>query len=137
MRRFLSLSYFLLLFIACNEKKSSYNQPYNSSSKSYSKQKEQKKDSQFTEGEEIFDKECTACHRMDRKLVGPPLQNITKQFDKKRLFSFIVDNQELIEKGDSAAVKIWLEYNKSPMPNFKHLTQEELEKLYYYLDYYE
>ncbi len=134
MRRFLSC--FLLLFIACNEKekKSSYNQPYNSSSKSHSKQK---KDSQFTEGEEIFDKECTACHRMDQKLVGPPLQNITKQFDKKWLLSFIVDNQKLIEKGDSAAIKIWLEYNKSPMPNFKHLTQKDLEKLYYYLDHYE
>ncbi|MFV0531660.1 MAG: c-type cytochrome [Flavobacteriales bacterium] len=132
---FLRLSSFLLLFVACNEKKPSYNQPYNSSS-AHPLKEEQEKDIKFIKGEEIFDEQCTACHRMEKKLVGPPLKDITKRRDKKWIFSFVSDNQSLVRKGDTIATKIWLEYNKSPMPTFKHLTKEDLEHLYYYLDQY-
>ncbi len=134
MIRLLTLYILFFLLISCHEKKQPrYNQPYNSSSKSSPKKE---KDPKLLEGEEIFDTQCAACHRMERKLVGPSLKDITKRHDKKWLLSFIVDNQKLIQKKDSAALSIWIEYNKSPMPNFKHLTEKELEDLYYYLKNY-
>ncbi|MFV0237169.1 MAG: c-type cytochrome [Flavobacteriales bacterium] len=123
----------LFLFIACHEKKSSHhNQPYNNTTS-----KASPKDKKFIKGETIFNNQCASCHRMDRKLVGPSLKNVTKRHPKKWLFSFISDNQTLIQNKDSSALSIWLEYNKSPMPNFKHLTKKELENLYYYLNLYQ
>ncbi len=137
MIRFISLCCIVLLFPACQKKKSAdYNQPYHSLPPS-SKQKEQEKDERLLKGEDIFDNQCAACHRMDRKLVGPSLQGITQKYDKEWLISFIKDNQTLIQKKDSAALKIWLEYNKSPMPSFNHLTEDEFNDLYYYLEYYQ
>lgn len=134
MIRLLSVCLLFFLCVSCHEKKQShYNQPYSSPSEKTPKKDQ---DPQLIKGEEIFDNQCAACHRMDRKLVGPSLENSTKQYDKKWLLAFIIDNQKLIQEKDSQALKIWLEYNKSPMPNFKHLTEQELEDLYYYLENY-
>lgn len=136
MIRIISLCCIVLLFLSCQKKKSSnYTQPYHSSSQT-SKNKPQKEDPKLLKGEAIFDSQCAACHRMNRKLVGPALENITKRHNKEWVMNFIIDNQDLIKKKDSAALAIWLEYNKSPMPNFKHLTEEELQNLYYYLEHY-
>jgi cytochrome c2 len=30
----------------------------------------------YSAGEKIFKGNCAACHKMDAKLIGPPLQNV-------------------------------------------------------------
>ena len=40
-----------------------------------------------TQGKVIFQTKCTSCHRLDNKLVGPPLRNVIK----KRIPEFILN----------------------------------------------
>ena len=33
----------------------------------------------YKAGEKIFKMNCASCHKMDAKLIGPPLQNVVKE----------------------------------------------------------
>jgi cytochrome c551/c552 len=62
--------------------------------------------------------QCTACHAMGKKLVGPDLTGITERRSEEWLFRFIRNSQEMIQAGDPDAVKVWEENNKIPMLSF-------------------
>jgi cytochrome c len=40
-------------------------------------------------GEEVFNNVCTQCHRMDEKLVGPPLNEVLPKYDLEGLKAFV------------------------------------------------
>ena len=70
------------------------------------------------EGEQLFKKTCTACHTIGKgRLVGPDLLNIHKKQSQEWLIPFIKSSTTVIKSGDKAAVAIFEEYNKIPMPD--------------------
>lgn len=92
----------------------------------------------FARGKELFKQNCAACHKMDRKLVGPPLQNVVAEQGRDWTKEWIYNSQALIKSGDSHAVEIWEEYNKAAMPAYNYLPDEDLESIVTYLaDYTE
>lgn len=69
-------------------------------------------------GEELFKSVCAACHTINKgRLVGPDLVGVPQKMDRDWLIRFIRSSQEMIKSGDSAAVAIYNEYNKIPMPD--------------------
>jgi mono/diheme cytochrome c family protein len=69
-------------------------------------------------GEEIFKSTCSSCHTINGgRLVGPDLSGVYNIRGNEWLIGFIRSSQKLIKSGDSAAIAIYEEYNKIPMPD--------------------
>lgn len=83
-------------------------------------------------GANLFKTHCVACHKLDKKLIGPALGNIEEKRSKEWLVRWIKDNEELRESGDKDAIAIFEEYNGSPMTPFPQLTDEDIDDILYY-----
>lgn len=61
--------------------------------------------------------QCKACHTIGGgKLVGPDLKGVGDRHDEAWLIKFIQNSQQLIQSGDKAAIKVFEENSKIPMP---------------------
>jgi len=87
-----------------------------------------------TNGKKIFKANCTACHKLDKKLVGPPLKNISEKRDNKWLKSWIKNSAAFIKSGDKDAIAIFEEYNKMPMMTFPQLSDKDIDDMIAYMD---
>lgn len=85
-------------------------------------------------GKALFNSQCAACHRLDKRLVGPPLKGVSDKYEKEWLYQWIRNSSELINSGDARAIAIWEEYNKVPMTAFPLLTDADIDNLLAYID---
>lgn len=88
----------------------------------------------YAAGEKTFKGNCAACHKMDSKLIGPPLQNTVAEQGFEWTKKWIYNNEELRASGDAHANAIYEEYNRQVMPAYSFLSDEELTSLVTYLD---
>lgn len=84
------------------------------------------------DGKQLFTKNCTACHKMGTRLVGPDLTGVTERQSEDWIKSFIKNSQGMVKAGDPDAVAIFEEFNKIPMTSFP-FSDEELTALVGYL----
>ncbi|MDB5256181.1 MAG: cytochrome c, mono- and diheme variant family [Chitinophagaceae bacterium] len=88
-----------------------------------------------TNGEILFNENgCKSCHSIDKNGVGPALANATTKYTATWLYKFTTNSSALIASGDQQANALYLQYGKSPMPSFAHLTKEEVAAIYKYID---
>jgi len=81
-------------------------------------------------GEELFkDLGCMACHRLDDRLVGPPLEGVTSRRDYP-WFHHMVTNPDSMIRNDSIGKALLAEY-LTPMSN-QGVTREEARALFEY-----
>jgi len=90
----------------------------------------------YTKGKQLFNTHCAACHKMDKKLVGPPLQDVVELQGKDWTKTWIKNSKALIDSGDEHAVEIWEEYNKAAMPAYNFLPDTDLDDIVEYLASY-
>ena len=90
----------------------------------------------YAKGKQLFNQHCAACHKMDRKLVGPPLQDVVELQGRDWTKEWIYNSKALIDSGDDHAIEIWEEYNRAAMPAYNFLPDEELEDIVEYLAQY-
>lgn len=84
-------------------------------------------------GESIFKANCTSCHAVGRKVIGPALKGIEDRWaDKGLLKKFILNSQAVIKSGDKYAAALYQEYNQTVMPNH-NFTDAELDGLLAYI----
>jgi mono/diheme cytochrome c family protein len=76
-----------------------------------------------TQGAEIYKKMCTACHKPDKKFIGPAPKGIMKRRAPEWIMNIILDPEGMV-KNDPLAKALLIEFNGSPMAN-QNLTQEE------------
>lgn len=70
-------------------------------------------------GESLFKANCTSCHATsDKKVVGPGLKGVHDRHSEEWLVTWIKNSQAMVKAGDAEAVKLFNEYNKTPMPSF-------------------
>ena len=81
----------------------------------------------YAKGKQLFNTHCAACHKMDKKLVGPPLQDVVELQGKDWTKTWIKNSKALIDSGDEHAVEIWEEYNRAAMPAYNFLPDTELD----------
>ncbi len=74
-------------------------------------------------GQEIFEAKCTACHKVDKKFIGPSPQGIMSRRNPAWVMNMILNPNEMVQK-DPIAKKLIQEYNGSPMAN-QNLSKDE------------
>ncbi|WP_299524435.1 c-type cytochrome [uncultured Lutibacter sp.] len=77
-------------------------------------------------GEKIFKSTCAACHKLDKKLVGPALKGITDKREQEWLISWIKDSPGMIKSGDKLAIQVFEENNKLPMIANPQLSDQDI-----------
>lgn len=93
---------------------------------------QQEVDSGIALGKKIYKAQCAACHKFDRKLIGPALGGITERREHDWLKAWIKNNNELVASGDALAKEVY-DSNPNVMPAYPNLTDEDLENLIKYL----
>ncbi|WP_456378543.1 c-type cytochrome [Lutibacter sp.] len=77
-------------------------------------------------GEKLFKSTCAACHKLDKKLVGPALKGITDKREQDWLISWIKDSPGMIKSGDKLAIQVFEENNKLPMIANPQLSDQDI-----------
>ena len=86
-------------------------------------------------GKKLFNANCAACHKLNKKAVGPALKGVSAKYDREWLYSWIKNSSAMIKDGDPQAVSIWEEYNKVAMNAFPLLSNSDIDNILAYTDY--
>ena len=81
------------------------------------------------EGESLFKADCSACHAVDRQVIGPALKGMSERHEEEWLISWIRNSQALIASGDETAIQIYEEHNKLMMPPFPTYTDDNVRSI--------
>jgi len=81
-------------------------------------------------GKEIFKQNCTACHKIKKRYIGPGLKDITKRRSPEWIMNMILNTEEMLTK-DAVAKALIAEYN-APMAQQK-ISEEEARAILEFL----
>ncbi|WP_027137827.1 c-type cytochrome [Gaetbulibacter saemankumensis] len=76
-----------------------------------------------THGADVFKKMCTACHRPDKKFIGPAPKGILERRTPEWVMNMILNPDEMTQN-DPLARELLIEFNGSPMAN-QNLSEED------------
>lgn len=82
------------------------------------------------EGEEIYKKLCSACHKPTEKFIGPAPKGILDRRSPEWIMNMILNPEEMV-KSDPIAKQLLVECNLAPMAN-QHLTEDQARKVLEY-----
>jgi len=90
----------------------------------------------ISKGKAIFNANCTQCHKLHEKLIGPALEGAIARWDNDttRIRAFIHNSQEAIKNGDPRAVKVYAENNQTIMTPMPHLSNADIDALIDYIN---
>ncbi|PTX43597.1 mono/diheme cytochrome c family protein [Christiangramia gaetbulicola] len=81
-------------------------------------------------GKAIFDSKCMACHKPDKKFIGPAPKGVLGRRSPEWVMNMMLNPEEMILK-DPIAKQLLIEHNGSPMAN-QNLTEEDARQLLEY-----
>ncbi len=81
-------------------------------------------------GKTTFENLCSACHKLDKKFIGPAMAGITERRSPEWIMNMILNPEEMIQK-DPIAKQLLLESNMAVMAN-QNLTEEEARSILEY-----
>lgn len=84
------------------------------------------------QGEKLFKANCAACHKLDKKSVGPALRGVADKHDRGWLYKWVKNSQGLIKSGDANAKALFEENNSSVMTSFPALSNEDIDNILAY-----
>ncbi len=85
-------------------------------------------------GMDLFKANCTSCHAIDRKVVGPALAGVWDRWESEdKLIAWVQNNAKLRASGDAYANKIYAEYANSNMTTFPTFTKEQVQDILIYV----
>ncbi|GIV26600.1 MAG: hypothetical protein KatS3mg027_0414 [Bacteroidia bacterium] len=85
-------------------------------------------------GEELFNGKCSACHKMDSKVVGPALAGVTKRRTPEWIMNMILNPNEMTQQ-DPIAKRLLGQY-ATAMAN-QSLTEDEARAILEYFRNYD
>ncbi len=89
-------------------------------------------------GKALYNANCAACHKMDKKMTGPALRNVEARLaeeeglDREWLNKWIRNSASLVKSGDAYANKIYKEYNGTAMTAFPQLSDQDISDVLAY-----
>ncbi len=86
----------------------------------------------YANGKKLFNANCAACHKLDKKLIGPALGGVTDRRDNEWLQAWIKDNAALRASGDQDAIDIFNEYNGMVMTAYPQLSEQDINDILVY-----
>ncbi|MDX1545135.1 MAG: cytochrome c [Christiangramia sp.] len=81
-------------------------------------------------GKVIFDSKCLACHKPDKKFIGPAPKGVLDRRSPEWVMNMMLNPEEMIMK-DPIAKQLLVEHNGSPMAN-QNLTEEDARQILEY-----
>jgi mono/diheme cytochrome c family protein len=85
------------------------------------------------DGKALFKTNCSSCHNVKVKLVGPALAGVNERWpDKKKLHDYIHNSQAVI-KTDAYAKSVFEANNKVIMTPFPNLTDDQIDAILKYV----
>lgn len=81
-------------------------------------------------GAEVFELKCVACHKVDERLVGPPLSGVTKKRTPAFIMNMILNPDEMVKKHPE--VKAMLAEFYVPM-TFQNVSEDDARAILEYL----
>ena len=87
-------------------------------------------DSMAEQGKEIYSKMCTACHKPEKKFIGPAPKGVLKIRTPEWVMNMILNPEQMI-KENAAARKLLMEFNGAPMAN-QNLTEDQARQVLEY-----
>ena len=85
-------------------------------------------------GKQLFEANCKTCHRVDSRLIGPPLAGV---YDRAPsidwIIKFVHNSSAVIASGDEYAVKLFNENNKVQMTSFSSLKEKDILNIMGYI----
>lgn len=82
-------------------------------------------------GEATFKANCTQCHQVHKKVIGPALADVYERQSVEWLIPWIKNSQKVIASGDDYAVALYEEYNKTQMTSYPFSDDQIMELLAY------
>ncbi len=89
-------------------------------------------------GKSLFNANCAACHKLDKKMTGPALRKVEQRLseeqglDREWLAAWIRNSSAVIKSGDAYANKIYDEYGGAAMTAMPQLTDEDISHILAY-----
>ncbi|QXP60213.1 cytochrome c3 family protein [Olleya sp. HaHaR_3_96] len=89
-------------------------------------------------GKSLFNANCIACHKLDKKMTGPALRKVESRLadaeglDREWLYNWIKNSSGVIKSGDAYANKIYSEFNGVAMSAFPTLTNADIDNILAY-----
>lgn len=89
-------------------------------------------------GEKLFKANCTACHALDKQMIGPALGGVVERLQTEQnlgedwLYKWIKDNKALRESGDKYAIEVYEKFNKVEMTAFPNLSDTDINDILAY-----
>lgn len=74
-------------------------------------------------GQKIYETMCTACHKVDKKFIGPSPKDILSRRTPEWIMNMILNPVEMVQK-DPIAKQLLIEANGAPMAN-QNLSEED------------
>jgi len=84
------------------------------------------------DGEALFKSNCTACHAINDKVIGPALKGVENRHTEEWLLKWVHNSQAMVKAGDADAVKLFNDNNKVAMTSFS-LKDEEIKAIFAYV----
>lgn len=82
------------------------------------------------QGEEIFNSKCKACHKVDKRFIGPSMTGVTQRRSPEWIMNMILNPNNMV-KDDPLAKKLLMEFNGAPMAN-QNLSEDEARAVFEY-----
>jgi len=83
-------------------------------------------------GAAIFKQKCTACHGIEKAVVGPALKGIDTKYEEAWLLKWIKNAPAFIASGDALAVKA-SQYSPAMMSSFTELSDDDIKNIIAYV----
>jgi mono/diheme cytochrome c family protein len=87
-------------------------------------------DALVTDGKLLYEAKCTACHKIDKKFIGPSPKDILTRRNPAWIMNMILNPEEMIQM-DPIAKQLLVEANGAPMAN-QNLTEPEARAILEY-----
>jgi cytochrome c551/c552 len=84
-------------------------------------------------GAAIFKQKCTACHGIDKQVIGPALKDVDQRHDEAWLIKWTKNAPAMIASGDPKAKELFDKYKPAMMTAFTELSDDDVKNIYAYI----
>lgn len=84
-------------------------------------------------GEALFKANCTSCHALNKRVLGPALAGVGNKQSEEWLIKWIRNSPAFIATGDKDAVAIYNEYNQAAMTPFPQFSDGDIKNILAYI----
>jgi len=84
-------------------------------------------------GKALFQKNCTSCHAVQTRVIGPALRNVFDLHSEAWIIKFVRSSQTVIKSGDTSALNLFAQYNQTVMPDHPDMSDQNIKNIIAYI----